>query len=157
MRKRPFFARDQTAHSPSGPVTVPLTKVAFALSGRAQVQSRSSEVHLSEGSILTIPPGLECRGYPVGHIRTVTLYIHPEYLNDQMKWLPIAHPLVHHLHRAMAERHALQQLQLKPSTVQQLTPQLARLARPSSGVSSDFTLLSLASEAPPAPLRQIGG
>lgn len=143
---RPFSVRDQIAVSPSGPVTVPMTKVVFALSGWAQVHSLSNRVHLREGSILTIPPALECHGYPVGHMRTVTLYIRPEYLKDQMKWLPAAHPLIHHLHRTRDERQALQQLQLEPSAIRQLTPHLARLAQLSAAATSDFSLLSLTSE-----------
>lgn len=143
---RPFSVRDQTAMSPSGPVTVQMTKVVFALSGWAQVHSLSNRVHVREGCILTIPPALECHGYPIGHIRTVTLYIHPEYLDTQLKWLPVAHPLVHQLHRTRDERQALQQLQLEPSAIRQLTPHLARLAQLSAAATSDFSLLSLTSE-----------
>lgn len=146
QEKIPFFVRDQVSLSPSGPVTVPMTKVVFALSGWAEVHSPSNRVHLREGSILTIPPALKCHGYPAGHIRTVTLYISSEYLDSQLKWLPVAHPLVHQLRRTRHERQVLQQLHLGPSAIRHLTPHLARLAQLSVAATSDFGVLSLASE-----------
>lgn len=146
LTKRPVFAREQTAHSPSGPVSVPRTKVVFALSGWAEVHSQRGGVQLRQGSILTIPPDLRCHGYPVGHVRTVTLYFDPEYLDDQMRWLPIAHPLVHQLRRTMDERNELQRLQLGSEAIRQITPQLTNLARASSSALSNFALLSRASD-----------
>lgn len=146
LTKRPILAREQTAHSPSGPVSVPRTKLVFTLSGWAEVHSQRGGVQLRQGSILAIPANLKCHGYPVGHMHTVTLYFDPEYLDDQMRWLPIAHPLVHQLRRTVDERNELQPLQLGPEAIRQIKPQLTGLARASSAVLSDFALLSLASD-----------
>lgn len=143
---RPVFAREQTARNPSGAVSVPRTKVVFALSGWAEVHSQRGEVELRQGSILAIPPGLQCHGYPIGHMRTVTLYFDPEYLGDQMRWLPIAHPLVHQLRRTLDESNKLQRLQLTSKAIRQLTPQLINLASASSSALSDFALLSRTSD-----------
>lgn len=138
----PVFAREQTNYCPFGPVSVPRTKVVFVLSGWAKVRSQRGEVELQQGSILAFPPELQCRGYPMGHMRTVTLHFDPEYLGDQMKWLPIAHPLMHQLRRTVDENIKLQRLQLTNEAIRQITPQLTNLARSSSPALSSFALLS---------------
>lgn len=146
LSKRPVFAREQTAHSPSGPVSVPRTRVVFALSGSAEVHSLRGKVQLRQGSILAIPPGITCCRYPIDHLRTVTLYFDPEFLGGQVRWLPIAHPLVHQLHRTIGKRNKLQKLQLSVNAIRQITPQLTNLARVSSSALSDFEVLSRTSD-----------
>lgn len=47
----PLLVRDETAHAPSGPMTVPLVKVVFAVSGWAQVHAHNGAVFLKAGSI----------------------------------------------------------------------------------------------------------
>lgn len=142
---RPLIVKDQTARSPSGPVRVPAVKVVFMLSGWARVQTQGDEALLEPGSILTIPSALECQGFPAGHARTVTLYLHPEYLGDQMKWLPVAHPLVHHLRRAAEDVSRLQVLQLSGASHSTIAPTLVRLANRHAAPMSDFELLGRAS------------
>lgn len=142
----PLRVKDQIAHTPSGPVAVPFAKLIFTLSGWARVESPTGEVHLEAGSILTIPPGLECRGFPEGHARTVTFYFHPDYLADQIRWLSLRHPLVHCLHRALDGEPALDSLRLTPAAMRDLTPHLVSLSQSSAGALSDFARLSIASE-----------
>ena len=97
----PLAIRDQQADSPSGPVVAEAMKVVFGLSGWAHVFSAHGSEVLDTGKVLVIPAGLECSGFPLGYARTVTFYIHPEYLADQVRWLSGKHPLVHHLRRAL--------------------------------------------------------
>lgn len=131
----PLFARDQTVYTPSGSVTAKRVKVVFTIAGWARVSSSTGEVLLESGTILTIPAGLEYRGYPAGYTRTVTLYIHPEYLTDQLRWLSITHPLIHHLNRALSREVQLQHLQVAAPVMRHLTPSLAWLAQHSSCTS----------------------
>ena len=140
----PLAVREQTAYVDSGPVVVDSVKVVFTISGWARVSSPLGEVLLESGSILTIPAGIECRGFPDGHARTVTFYFHPEYLVDQMRWLSATHPLVHNLHRALKCEPQLQQLQLAASAMRDLAPTLGRLARLGNSDGGDFALLSMA-------------
>ena len=63
----PLAVREQTAYVDSGPVVVDSVKVVFTISGWARVSSPLGEVLLESGSILTIPAGIECRGFPDGH------------------------------------------------------------------------------------------
>lgn len=138
----PLRVRDQTAYAPSGPVAVPAVKIVFTISGWARVRSRSGEALLEAGSVLTIPASQCCWGFPAGHARTITLYMQPDFLTDQMPWVPAAHPLVHHLHQALEGDPSLQSLQLSTFGVQELAPLLARLARPLDSGAGNFALLA---------------
>lgn len=142
----PLVVREQTAHAPSGAVSVAAVKIVFMLSGWARVRTDADEVTLEAGTVLTIPSRLECWGFPAGHARTTTFYIHPDYLADQTRWLDAAHPLVHHLRLVLDGAPGLQALQLAASAVRELTPSLARLARPPNAAVSDFARLAAVSE-----------
>src|SRR5699024_11899102 len=89
---------------------------------------------------------MACSGFPFGHARTITLYLNPEYLTDQVRWLPNAHPLVHHLHQALDGDTGLQALQLAATSTQDLAPLLMQLARPPTTDSSFFARLAGAAE-----------
>ncbi|WP_342038610.1 AraC family transcriptional regulator [Brevibacterium ammoniilyticum] len=92
---------------------------------------------------MTIPAEVECRGFPTGHARTVTFYFHPDYLADQLRWLPAAHPLVHHIHHALHGDPELRTLQLASAAVRKLAPLLVRLAHPTD-IIGDLAKLSMA-------------
>ncbi|GEB24775.1 hypothetical protein BAU01nite_35080 [Brevibacterium aurantiacum] len=141
-----MLVRDQTAQVPSGPLRVAAVKVVFVLSGWGRLHTPTGEELLGAGSILTIPNGIECRGFPAEHMRTVTFYIHPGFLADQVRWLSAAHPLVHHLHRALHKNSELGTLRLSPGALLELTPSLLRLAHKPETTTSDFTVLAGASE-----------
>jgi len=138
----PLLVRDQTAHTPSGRVTVPAVKVVFMLSGWARVRSGSGDVILEAGSVLTIPSALSCWGFPAGHARTVTFYVQPDFLADHLRWLSVAHPLVHQLHQALDGDPSLHLLQLEAPAVRDLAPSLAQLACPIESRVGDFALLA---------------
>lgn len=59
-----MLVRDQTAQVPSGPLRVAAVKVVFVLSGWGRLHTPTGEELLGAGSILTIPNGIECRGFP---------------------------------------------------------------------------------------------
>ncbi|MGO1316680.1 MAG: AraC family transcriptional regulator, partial [Cellulomonadaceae bacterium] len=142
----PLAVREQQADSPSGPVVAEAVKVVFGLSGWAHVFSSHGSEILEAGKVLVIPAGVECSGFPLGHARTVTFYLYPEYLADQVRWLSGKHPLVHHLHRALDGDPALHSLQLAPSSMYDLATPLTSLSQSSTGVLGDFALLSIASD-----------
>lgn len=142
----PLSVREQTAYGDSGPVVVASVKVVFTISGWARVHSLVGEVFLEPGSILTIPAGVECRGFPYGHARTVTFYFHPEYLADQVRWLSATNPLVHHLHLALEDLPQLHQLQLAASAMRDLAPTLVLIARRRWGKVGSFAMLSMATD-----------
>lgn len=139
----PLVVRDQSARAPSGRMSVPAVKIVFTISGWARVRAPFNEVLLESGTILTIPTNLECQGFPARHARTVTFYLEPEYLADQMRWLPSSHPLVHHLQRALEGEPRLHPLQLPAVAIRDLTPGLAGLSQATDEVG-DFARLSMA-------------
>jgi len=121
-------------------------KIVFGISGWATVDSATDSVLLEPGAILTIPASVECAGRPHGHARTVSLYLHPEYLATELRWLSPEHPLVYQLRRSMHGGTELGHLQLPRSALCSLTPRLVRLACFSPGGRDEFAMLSLASE-----------
>ena len=142
----PLRVRDAVAHAPSGAVTAESVKVMFTVSGWAKVATAESDIDVQTGSVVTIPPGAECFGFPDGHARTITFYIHPDYLAGQIPWLSATHPLIHLLHRTLAGDARLGHLQLPPAAMLELTPRLARLAQLPSTGGYEFAALSIASE-----------
>lgn len=139
----PLLIRDLTNCSPSRPVSVPAVKVVFTISGWARVQTCFDEAMLEPGTILTIPVHLECRGFPARHARTVTFYLKPEYLVDQLRWLSPSHPMVHHLHSVLEGETRMHSLQLPPAAMRDLTPSLVNLSQANADVG-DFARLSMA-------------
>ena len=77
----------------------------------------------------------------------MTLYIDPEYLSDQVRWLSTTRLQVHHLRSTLEERLALRTLQLATSAMHELTPTLVSLAQAQDDARSDFATASLAAEA----------
>lgn len=125
----PLRVRDAIARAPSGPVTVDAVKVVLTVSGWSEVRSENDAMVLTEGTILVIPPGLECSGHPAVDTRTVTFYVHEEYLADQVKWLHPVHPLVHQMQRALLGDPRLRKVVLPAATMHILAPKLGQLAR----------------------------
>ncbi len=74
----------------------------------------------------------------------ITFYFKVDYLADQVRWLPLTHPLVHHLNRALEGCPTLLPLQVTASVMHNLVPSLARLAQRETGSVRDFGMLSLA-------------
>ena len=101
---------------------------------------------LEPGTILTIPPAVECLGIPRGHSRTVTLYFHPAFVAGELRWLSRKHPFVQMLHRCMQERAGLALLQLPSDAMHNVVPRLVRLADLDAEDGAEFTMLSIVSE-----------
>lgn len=142
----PFRVRELMAVTPSGKVTAEAVKVVYGISGNARIISQQGTTKLGTGTVMTIPAGLECAGFPEGHARTVTFYFHPDYLEAELRWLSQQHPLVHLLDRAVNGRAELGALSLSRDMVQQLVPRLLRMAALDRSDEDDFLLLSEASK-----------
>lgn len=141
----PLRILDTTTAEPSGAVTAESVKVVFAMTGWSAVRSHENAIAASAGTILTIPAGLPCSGFPEALSRAITFYVHPEYLSDQMRWLTHRHPLIHQLHRAVRSDVGLQRLQLPPRAIQAMSTQLIRLAQLPRRWEHEFEMFSIAS------------
>lgn len=85
-------------------------------------------------------------GFPQGHARTVTLYVHPDYLADQVRWLSALHPLIHLLRRALEGDTGLGLLQLPTAAMSDLAPRLIRLAQIPRATRHEFASLAITSD-----------
>ncbi|WP_135537669.1 AraC family transcriptional regulator [Brevibacterium sp. S111] len=142
----PLTVRDQMAWSPSGPVTAEAVKVVFGVSGWARVDAPNAQVTLDSGTVLVIPAGAECAGFPHGHARTVTFYLQQDYLAAELRWLPRTHPMVHLLDRSVHGATGPEQLRLPGGAMQHLGPHLARVAQLDATGHEEFAMLSTAAQ-----------
>lgn len=140
----PLTVRDQMAWTPSGPVTAEAVKVVFGVSGWARVEGPTAQVILKTGTVMVIPAGAECAGFPYGHARTVTFYLQQDYLAAELRWLPRTHPMVHLLDRTVHSATGPEQLRLPSGAMQHLGPYLARVAQLDAAGHDEFTVLSTA-------------
>ncbi|MGV0409177.1 helix-turn-helix domain-containing protein [Corynebacterium resistens] len=143
----PLCVREASGSTPTGPVSVEAVKLVFTLSGWADVQTENETMTLSTGTVLTIPCGIVCEGLPYGNVRTVTFYLNEDYVAEQVRWLSVAHPVVHHLRNAMMGDIGLQCLHVPHDAMHDLLVPLLRLTHLPQGAAHEFARLSLASEA----------
>lgn len=141
----PLLVHEATAREPTDRVRVGAVKISFALSGWSQVSTDTETIFFPQGAVLTIPAEVECWGLPAGWLRTVTFYVHPGYLQDQVRWLTEAHPLVNQLRNALAKNVGFQLLHFSRATMHSLAPFLARVARLPNHSEQDFQKLALTS------------
>lgn len=142
----PLRVLDVTSDQPTGIVTAESVTIIFVLSGWARVETGHESSTVEQGTILTIPAGVECRRLPEGKVRTGIFHIHPDYLADQLRWLSAPHPLVNHLRNAISGRtQPVYRLQLPPSKMHDLVPFFVSLKQRSDCTHHEFALLSATS------------
>lgn len=142
----PLFANEWTILSPSIACSSGWERIVFTVDGWAQIEGAERRVPLTRGSILTIPAGATPRLEPYGLLRTITLLVDPGYLAEQLRWLPLHHPLVHHLYRNVQNASTLGRLDLPSTAMDALSPALLRIVRLSGAETRQFALLASASE-----------
>lgn len=142
----PLTVRGEMAWTPSGPVTAEAVKVVFGVSGWACVNGPTGQINLETGTLLVIPAGAECAGFPHGHARTVTFYLRQDYLAAELRWLPRTHPMVHLLDRSVHGGTGPEQLLLPDGAMQHLGPYLARVAQLDAAGHEEFAVLSTAAQ-----------
>jgi len=138
----PLRVLEATARAPSGPVTAEAVKVVLTLNGRSEVRFNNDKAVLNAGTILLIPADSECSGHPAIDTRTVTFYMHEEFLRDQLKWLQPVHPFVHQLQLAIHGEQRLRLLEISESRMHALTAQLLHLTRLTEHPSNELTILA---------------
>lgn len=140
----PLRAREFSIRCASDPVRAEAIKVVFSLAGWAELRSGEDRAIMRQGSIFTVPAFQRCYAIPVDHARSVVFYLHPEYLGEQLRWLPNGNPLLHHLRRSVNGIEHLQHLQVPPAAVQSLLPHLLHLARTPHRSDQELMRLTLA-------------
>ncbi|UNX53573.1 AraC family transcriptional regulator [Georgenia sp. TF02-10] len=120
-------------------------KIVFVTSGWARLNSGLGPMDVEAGSIVAFPAGVWCSADPVGGVETVTLYTQSDYVSTQLRWMPPAHPLTHHLRSAATEGQALGALSIGKTQMRTLAPKLLSLASVGQQQGQEFTVLTLVS------------
>lgn len=146
LNDAPLLASEWTISSRSMADSSEWERIVFTIDGWAQIVGAERQVPVTRGSILTIPAGAMTMLKPYGMLRTITLLVDPGYLVEQLRWLPVDHPLVHQLHRNVQDASTLGRLDLPSTVMHALSPALLRIVRLSIVESRQFALLASASE-----------
>lgn len=72
--------------APIAPVAFPHTKIVLITSGWTRLAHRDYLVPLAEGDLAILPSGARVGGEPLPTVETVTLYLDPNYLRQQLIW-----------------------------------------------------------------------
>ncbi len=75
------------------PVALPLTKVLVVTAGWTNLTHRGRSVSLAEGDGAVPPTGALVGGEPLTEVETVTLYVDPEFLQQQIAWARLSTPI----------------------------------------------------------------
>lgn len=122
-------------------------KVVFVTAGWSQLSFATGTVQLGPGSIVTIPEGIWCAVTPNGFARTVTLYMHETFVGSHLQWLPVNHPLVHHLLLTGRSRtRPPGVLDIGEGGIQMLRPKLSILVALSRITAGEFATLGHVAE-----------
>lgn len=141
-RSLPVAVRSVTTEQPTERVAAECVKVVFVTQGWSRLQFDDGEHTLSTGSIVVIPYGAWCSAIPESFLDTTTIYLHQDYLADQLQWLPPAHPLVHSLQIASAGECTPLTMNLSHKNFSGLRSRLSILAAQSVHAVSGFSTLA---------------
>ncbi|MBN9209755.1 MAG: helix-turn-helix transcriptional regulator [Microbacterium ginsengisoli] len=120
--------RDDFRVAPTGRLVSDRVKVIFVISGWARFSYQESSIDVAAGAIIVVPGAQWCAYTPHGYVRTVTLYLHRDFLRAQMPWMPVSHPLMHLLDTAIAAQAHPGVLLLDDDAMRSLTPRVLALA-----------------------------
>ena len=123
------------------------TRIVFQVTGSANFESEELAIGLDAGTILIASPNLEWTWSPSGCSQTVILCLNQIYLEHQLLWLPRAHPLVYHLHRAMREDQVVGAIRIPARAAHHLAVLFRQLLQHHEDKCFDFTSLSLLASA----------
>lgn len=143
MRGRAPFRVHRMLHlSAVSPVAFPQMKIVVVTAGWINLVHRDRIVSLAEGDLAILPAGALVGGEPQSPVETVTLYIEPDFLQQQFSWVRLSNPMEAAL--LAASQGDGQILSLRPSTTEHhaLSTQAHRLADCDSSIeSAGFRLL----------------
>lgn len=140
--KLPLRVDDAVTSSRSPRIVADSVKVVFVTDGWAHLIHTDGQAPLGPGSIVAIPHGVWCAANPEGFVRTVTLYLHTDFLDAHLRWLPKTHPLVHHLISAHRGIGTPETLQVSDRTLLTLRPKLSILAALNRAPCGEFATLA---------------
>lgn len=128
------------------PIRFEPIKILITLSGWGSLNAAKQRLAIMPGAVFVIPPGAEFHSVAQDTVRAGSLYLRSDYVGDQLPWLPLAHPLVHHLRRAHAGETKFGRLQVGTHGVRELTIGVRRLIALAGAQGQEIALMSAAAD-----------
>lgn len=80
--------------APTGPIKCQELKLLYVNRGRTRILHDSGSINLLQGSFVLLPADRWYIGEPCSPVETLTVYLDPEFVHDQIKWLPATAPFL---------------------------------------------------------------
>ena len=90
----PVSVRRELAMAPTGPVKREEIKLLYVGRGRTRLLYDAGTIPLWQGSLALLPPDAYYIVAPNSWVETITIYLDPEFVHDQIKWLPATAPFL---------------------------------------------------------------
>ncbi|MDN6283268.1 MAG: AraC family transcriptional regulator [Corynebacterium sp.] len=119
MRGRPLRVRRVLHDREVDPVAYPEANIVVATAGWTNLHHHDRVVSLGEGDVAVLPARARVGGRPLSAVETVTLYLDPEFLTQQLSWASMSMPIATTLYAA-AQGYG-QILTLRPSAGERTT------------------------------------
>lgn len=110
------------------PVALPLTKVLVVTAGWTNLTHRGRSVSLAEGDGAVPPTGALVGGEPLTEVETVTLYVDPEFLQQQIAWARLSTPIASTFNAAAQGAGQILALRPSPAERRAITSQARAIA-----------------------------
>lgn len=123
-------------------LTADCVRVVFVTCGSCQLQFPDGEQEVASGTIVVLPDGVWCAASPAEYVHTVLLYAKVDFLLSQLRWLPVAHPLMQHLRRSLVHDRRVGLLQVSEEGMRALLPKLIALAALHGRKNGEFAMLA---------------
>ncbi|WP_087129491.1 helix-turn-helix domain-containing protein [Microbacterium esteraromaticum] len=101
------------------PIAFPQAKVVVVTAGWTKLEHRGQVTPLTEGDVAILPAQALVAGVPLPVAETVTFYLDPPFLEQQLAWTRTVAPLATTLHAAAAGTGPI--LSLRPTTTERRT------------------------------------
>jgi AraC-like DNA-binding protein len=137
----PMTVRRGTILNPTPRQLADCLMLVFVTGGWGILRHPSGELLLEAGCIVAVPERLWWSLLPQGFTETVSLYVHDDFLDDQLRWLPLMHPLVHLTLAARAGLDAPGVIHVGEPGMRRLWPILSALADLDHTSANEFATL----------------
>lgn len=119
MRSRPLRVSRAHHNAAVEPVAFPQTKIIVVTAGWTKLEHRGRVAPLAVGDVAILPTQALVSGMPLPAAETVTSYLDPSFLEQQLAWVRAAAPLEATLRAAAAGTGPI--LSLRPSAMERRT------------------------------------
>ena len=94
LSRYPISIRRTITTAPTGPIICAELKLLYVHRGRTRIQHEAGEIDLQQGSFVLLPAERIYVGMPSVPVETLTIYLDPNFVQDQVRWLPATAPFL---------------------------------------------------------------